>query len=252
MNGPVFDFHARITPAADAADRLLAMMDSYGIERAAVSAGGILRIDTLSRQLTDGGYVTTDADNTAVLEACSHSRNRLVPFYFANPHRAAELYQEQSALWQGLEISPAVHGIGLTDVRIRALVEIATQLRHPVYTVCLQRTGCTVSDLVALAAEVPAGTFVLGHAGIGNIDFHALNLIADQPNVLVETSGGYTTVAQAALDRLGRHRVLFGTEYPMQHPAVELAKFAALGLEPECWHEIAWRNAHRVLGQECS
>jgi len=30
---------------------------------------------------------------------------------------------------------------------------------------------------------------------------------------------------------------------------VELAKFATLDLSIEQWHRIAWRNAHRVLGE---
>ena len=34
------------------------------------------------------------------------------------------------------------------------------------------------------------------------IDFYAVDLIADLPNVLLETSGGYTSVLSAALDRL--------------------------------------------------
>jgi uncharacterized protein len=30
---------------------------------------------------------------------------------------------------------------------------------------------------------------------------------------------------------------------------VELAKFAALGLPPATWRQVAWRNAHRLLGE---
>jgi len=69
-------------------------------------------------------------------------------------------------------------------------------------------------------------------------------------NIVAETSGCLTVVARLAIERLGPDRVLFGTEYPLQHPSVELAKFAALDLSPEVWHRIAWRNAHRLLGEE--
>jgi predicted TIM-barrel fold metal-dependent hydrolase len=41
--------------------------------------------------------------------------------------------------------------------------------------------------------------------------------------------------------------VLFGSEYPLQHPSVELAKFQALGVPPDQWRQIAWDNAHRLL-----
>jgi predicted TIM-barrel fold metal-dependent hydrolase len=44
--------------------------------------------------------------------------------------------------------------------------------------------------------------------------------------------------------------VVFGSEYPLQHPAVELAKFQALRLPPAQWRQVAWDNAHRLLGDE--
>ncbi|GAA2113483.1 amidohydrolase family protein [Streptomyces synnematoformans] len=249
---PVLDFHVRLAPRPGAAGRLLAAMDEHGLTRAVVCAGGTVDLDTLARQLVEGGHVETDADNDAVLAACSgpDGKGRLVPFWFANPHRPPGVYRERAAEFRGLEVSPAVHGVALTDPRVAALVEVAADFGHPVYTVCLDRPGAGVADLVALARRFPRTDFVLGHSGIGNIDFHALALIRDEPRIRLETSGGYTCVAEAAIDRLGAARVVFGTEFPLQHPAVELAKFAAIGTPPEQWRQIAWENAHRLLGEE--
>lgn len=247
---PVFDFRARLGPRPDAHQRLLATMDRWGIDRAAVSAGGMIELDLLSKQVMEGGYVETDADNDAVLDAASRSDGRLVPFFFANPHKSPEDYRRRGADFRGLEISPAVHGVALTDVRTAALMEVAAELGHPVYVVCLLRPGFGVADLIELAERHPEVTFVLGHCGFTNIDVHWINLIAPKKEILLETSGGYTGVVRIALERLGCHRVLFGTEYPLQDPSVELAKFDALGLSPEHWGQVAWLNAQRVLGEE--
>ncbi|QNP74742.1 amidohydrolase family protein [Streptomyces roseirectus] len=247
---PVLDFHVRLAPRPGAARRLLATLDACRLTRAVVCAGGTVDLDRLSRQLVDGGHVESDADNDAVLDACAGSGGRLVPFFFANPHRPPEAYRARAADFRGLEISPAVHGVALTDPRVAELVAAAAEFAHPVYVVCLARDGATVADLVTLARRFPQVSLVLGHSGVGNIDFHALTLIRDQPNILLETSGGYTRVAEAAVDRLGAGRVLFGSEYPLQHPAVELAKFRVLDLPPEQWRRIAWDNAHRLLGEE--
>jgi predicted TIM-barrel fold metal-dependent hydrolase len=247
---PVLDFHVRLAPRPGAGERLLSAMDDCGLERAVVCAGGTIDLDRLSRQLVEGGYVEADADNDAVLKTCVGTDGRLVPFFFANPHRSSEEYRSRAAEFRGLEVSPAVHGIGLTDSRVEELVGVAAEFGHPVYVVCLTRAGAGVADLVGLARRFPQVKFVLGHSGIGNIDFYALTLIRDEPNILLETSGGYTCVAEAALSRLGAGRVVFGSEYPLQHPAVELAKFQALRLPPEQWRQIAWDNAHRLLGEE--
>jgi predicted TIM-barrel fold metal-dependent hydrolase len=247
---PVLDFHVRLAPRPGAGERLLSAMDDCGLTRAVVCAGGTIDLDRLSRQLVEGGHVETDADNDAVLRACAGTDGRLVPFYFANPHRSPEVYRAGAAEFRGLEISPAVHGVGLADPRVLELGGRADEFRHPVYVVCIERRGAGVADLVGLARRFPQVDFVLGHSGIGNIDFHALTLIRDEPNIVLETSGGYTCVAEAALSRLGADRVVFGSEYPLQHPSVELAKFEALRLPAAQWRQVAWDNAHRLLGEE--
>lgn len=255
MNGephhprPVFDFHVRLVPRPGAADRLLEALAACGIDRAVACAGGTIDLLGLSRQLVEGGHVETDADNDAVLAACAASGGRLVPFFFANPHRGAGPYRDRAAEFRGVEVSPAVHGVGLDDPRVADLASVAADEGHPVYVVCLERPGARVSDLVALAARFPEVVFVLGHSGVGNIDFHGVELIEASRNVLLETSGGYTSVLRAALDRLGPDRVLFGTEFPLQHPAVELAKFAALEVPADQWRKVAWTNATRILGE---
>ncbi|GAA1881062.1 amidohydrolase family protein [Asanoa iriomotensis] len=247
---PVLDFHVRLAPRPGAGARLLSTLDECGLDRAVVCAGGTIDLDRLSRQLVLGGHVETDADNDAVLAACAGTGGRLVPFFFANPHRPAQAYQDRAGEFRGLEISPAVHGIGLADARVAALVGVAAEFGHPVYVVCLDRPGAGVADLVTLARQHPTVRFVLGHSGIGNIDLYALTLIRDEANILLETSGGYTCVAEAAVSRLGAQRVVFGSEYPLQHPTVELAKFQALRMPAEQWRQIAWDNAHRLLGEE--
>ncbi|RSM65249.1 hydrolase [Kibdelosporangium aridum] len=246
----IFDFHARLAPRPGAVDRLLDVLDRSGIERAVICAGGTIPLDTLSRQLVEGGHVETDADNDVVFLAGESSGGRLVPCYFANPHRGTKPYLADGKDFHGLEISPAVHGIPLTDDRVAELVDIAGEFGHSVYTVCIDRPGCGVADLAALARRFPAVPFVMGHCGIGNIDYHGIELVAAVPNVHVETSGGYSTVARAAIDRLGPARVLFGSEYPLQHPLVELAKLEVLDLSADQWHQIAWANADRLTGKE--
>ncbi|EHY91167.1 putative TIM-barrel fold metal-dependent hydrolase [Saccharomonospora azurea NA-128] len=248
--GRVFDFHARLPPRPGAARTLLATMDRHGIGRAVVCAGGTVKPDTLSRWLIDGGHTETGADNDAVLAACEGEGDRLVPFYFANPHEPLARYLDRASGFRGVEVSPAVHGVALTDTRVRSIADAAGEYGHPFYTVCLSRPGCGVTEFAALAREFPNTTFVLGHLGIGNIDFHAVNLVRDLANVVVETSGGYSSVAAAAVERLGADRVLFAGEYPLQDHAVELAKIAALELSDVDAERVLYGNALRILGEE--
>jgi uncharacterized protein len=245
--GMVVDFRARLAPRPGALERQLRTMDAAGIDRAVVSAGGVLDPDTLARQALEGGYTTADADNDAVVAACAKFPERLVPTFFANPHRKPENYRDRAGSFCGLELSPAVHGLALTDDRNLALVEAAEEAGHAVYIVCIGRAGATPRDLVVLAAMFTRVVFVLGHCGFIGIDFPALRTVAPSTNIVAETSGCYTAVARAALERLGDDRVLFGTEVPLQDPAVELAKMRALDLDPAAWSRVMWRNASRLI-----
>ncbi|GHD19694.1 hypothetical protein GCM10010313_51170 [Streptomyces violarus] len=246
----ILDFHVRLAPVPRAADRLLELMDASGISRAVVCAGGTMPLAQLSRFLVEGGHIESDADNDAVLKACAGSGGRLLPFFFANPHRGPGHYRDRADEFRGVEISPAVHGVPLTDIRTARLVAAAGEVGHSVYTVCLERPGSRVADLVSLAGAHPEVTFVLGHAGIGNIDLYALESVAGLKNILLETSGGYTVVLREAVRQLGSDRVLFGSEAPIQHPEVELAKLRHAGISDEDRQKIAWRNAVRLLGLE--
>ncbi|CAM5686972.1 amidohydrolase family protein [Streptomyces aurantiogriseus] len=245
----IFDAHAHLAPGEGAADRLLRVMDSCGIDRAVVVAGGVVDPDLLSRQIIEGGAVDRDADNEAVRGACDTSGGRLVPFFFANPHRGGADYRAEGRRFAGLKLAPSVHGVPLGDPRHAELAAIAQEFGHGVYLHCVARPGFGVADLVELARAFPAVTFVLGHAGVGDMDLYGIDLIKPVPTILFETSGGYSAVVRAALDRLGPERVLLGTEYPLQHPGVELAKYRALNLTDREWHLVAWENTRRLTGE---
>lgn len=242
------DFHARLAPRPGAYDRLLASMDELGIDRAVVCPGGVVDLDTLANQILVGGHVENDADNDAVLEASGRSGGRLMARYFANPHRPPDDYRARADAFVSVELSPSVHGVALRDPRNVAYVEAAGEAGHPVYTVCIERPGKGVDELVALAGAYPDITFVLGHCGFIGVDFRALSAVADSPNIVAETSGCYAMVAKVAVQRLGADRVLFGTEAPLQDPAVEVIKLRGLGLDPETERAVMRDNACRLLG----
>ncbi|MFI9173101.1 amidohydrolase family protein [Streptomyces lincolnensis] len=245
----IFDAHAHLAPGEGAADRLLEVMDSCGIDRAVVVAGGVVDPDQLSRQIIEGGALDRDADNDAVRAACATTGGRLVPFFFANPHRAGADYRAAGRHFAGLKLAPSVHGVPLDDPRHAELAATAEEFGHGVYLHCVARPGFGVAELVGLARRFTAVTFVLGHAGVGDMDLYGIDLIRPLPNVLFETSGGYSAVVRAALNRLGPERVLLGTEYPLQHPSVELAKYHALGLSEPEWRLVAWENTRRLTGE---
>jgi len=238
----IIDAHAHLAKGDDAARALLSTMDELDIERAVVVAGGTLPPSILAAQIEDGGGTDVDVDNAAVFGACERSGFRLLPFFFANPHRGEIDYARDGGAFFGLKLGPAVHGVRFDDPRTEALVAQAEELGHPIYLHCLSHPGFQVKDFVELARWFPRVRFILGHAGVGNCDFSAVERIAPHGNIWFEMSGGFSSVCRAAVRTLGVDRVIFGTEYPLQDPRVELAKLDTLGLDPAQRARIARHN----------
>lgn len=250
MNFGLVDAHAHLRARASAREALLTTMDRFGIERSVVVPGGTVSPDLLAMQIAHGGALDVDADNHGILESCGKSGGRLVPFYFANPHRGAGAYRVAGRDFYGLKLGPAVHGVPFGDPRVAALVAQAERFGHPVYLHCLPREPFGVAAFVALAKAFRGVTFILGHAGVGQCDFDAVTSIQSLDHVMFELSGGMTAVCAEAVFRLGAQRVLFGSEYPLQDPRVEIAKLHALELGESDLRTIARDNALRLIARK--
>ena len=245
----IIDSHAHLHLAAGAAETLLATMDRNGIARAVVVAGGTISPELLSVHFARGGGVDFDVDNAGILARCQATSGRLLPFYFANPHRGDAAYRREGAAFRGLKLAPIVHGVAFADPRIDRLLEAAVVFGHPVYLHCLPRAGFEVIDVAQLAQRHPRCAIILGHGGVGHGDFQGIAQIVDTPNVSFEVSGTFTAAARVALKKLGSRRVLFGSEYPLQDPSVELLKMTCLGATEEELAHMLHDNIAALLGE---
>ncbi|OAR26373.1 hypothetical protein A8W25_13215 [Streptomyces sp. ERV7] len=217
------DAHAHANRAL--VPKLLATMAAERVSAAFLVAGGVVSPMELSHTIvTEGPGRDVDADNTELLDAIGGEPS-LAAFYFANPHRAAG--EPDLALIDrcaGIKFAPGVHGIGHLDPRVQSYVDAAAERGLPVYSHCIGNGALSVDQYARLARRNPEVAFVLGHAGRGNFDLDAAREIRDTENVLFETSGGFDFVIKDAVETLGAERVVFGSEFPIQHPRVELTK----------------------------
>jgi predicted TIM-barrel fold metal-dependent hydrolase len=95
-----------------------------------------------------------------------------------------------------------------------------------------------VSVVELLAEQYPDVAFIIPHLGSFADDWRAQLALIDHlerhPNVHADTSGvrRFDLLAQA-VQRAGAHKILFGSDGPWLHPALELAKIRLLHLPPD-------------------
>jgi predicted TIM-barrel fold metal-dependent hydrolase len=218
-----------------------APLDRY-LERA--RRAGIDRTVVFSAFHSD--YTTA---NRRVAEVVAANPGRLIGFAFVNA-RADHGHV-------GEMVGTAVRRYGFRGVKIhqhdgritRELCEVARRFALPILYDVMGEV--TTIDLVA--REYPDLTFIVPHLGSFGDDYRAqvalIDLLVRFPNVYTDTSGVRRfDLLEQAVARAGARKVLFGSDGPWLHPAVELAKIRALRLRPEAERKILAANVLRLLG----
>jgi predicted TIM-barrel fold metal-dependent hydrolase len=102
------------------------------------------------------------------------------------------------------------------------------------------------------APQYPEVPFILAHLGSFTDDWRAQRQVLDQlvlyPNVFADTSGvRWFDYLVEAVERAGARKLLFGSDGPWLHPALELAKIRLLRLAPRDEALVVGGNALRLL-----
>jgi hypothetical protein len=157
----------------------------------------------------------------------------------------------------GAMIMYAVRRWGFRGVKVhrheapitREICEAARVLRLPILYDVVGETY----RVEPLASQYPDVNFIIPHLGSFADDWRAHTQIVDQiarlPNIYTDTSGvkRFDYVAQA-VERGGAHKVLFGSDGPWLHPALELQKIRLLRLPPKQEALILGGNLLRLTG----
>jgi len=205
------------------------------------------------RRLTD--YVTaradpsTDPPDNAYVAEAAEAHAELVAFHCADPHAdgATEgLIEAFSKGSRGLKLSPLSHRFSFSARGVAELVECAEAFGYPVYTHVLFNPGASTEKFAALARQYPSVPFILGHMGFGPADQEAIDAAVELDNVFLETSVGNALHISLAIERAGAGKVIFGSEFPLSHPKVELEKILCLGLSSDDQERVLWRNIYEL------
>jgi predicted TIM-barrel fold metal-dependent hydrolase len=177
-------------------------------------------------------------------------RPRLIGFAFVHAVRDAgrifQMVERAVTRWKFRGIK--VHGHD--GMPTREVCDAARALRVPL----LVDVAGKAEVIEMLAPEYPDVNFIVPHMGSFADDWQAQQRVVDQmvryPNVYADTAGvrRFDYIVQA-VKRAGPHKVLFGSDGPWLHPAVEMHKIKLLGLTQEREALILGGNLLRLIGK---
>ena len=188
--------------------------------------------------------------NLEVARIVASQPGRFFGFAVVHPER------ERDNVYEHLKIAvEQYHFCGIKvhrhDARItREVCEAACALSLPVlYDVMGEISICEL-----LAQEYPDVNFIIPHlasfADEWRVQLAFIDHLTRHQNIYTDTSGvrRFDLLAQA-VQRAGAHKILFGSDGPWLHPAVELAKIRALYLPPRQERLVLSGNLLRLIGK---
>ena len=186
--------------------------------------------------------------NAEVARIVARHPDRLIGFAFVNCKR------DRGRIRQMLERSVREWGFrgikvhGVEALPTREVCDAAQALGLPMLVDVTARAH--VVDM--FAPQYPHVDFVIAHLGSFLDDFRALQQVVNQlvryPNVYADTSAvrRFDYIVEA-VKRAGPHKLLFGTDGPWLHPALEKYKIKLLKLSPKDEALILGGNAIRLM-----
>jgi predicted TIM-barrel fold metal-dependent hydrolase len=139
-----------------------------------------------------------------------------------------------------------VHGFDAMPTR--EVLEALRRYRVPMLVDVVNRIG----RVELFATQYPDVPIIIPHLGgfadNWTVQTHLIDLLCRLPNVYADTSGvRYWDVLATAVKRAGPRKILFGSDGPQLHPALELCKIKLLRLKPAEERLITGGNILRLL-----
>jgi len=214
-------------------------------------------IDALMREHEITNGVVFYPDNAYTREVVE-SIPGLYALYWGNPRVPGYVEEVERYLahpkFIGLKLHPLIDGYLPNDPSVHPMIELILERDQPVLIHCGHPIFTLPWSIEELAASFPEAKIVIGHMGHGNVVYinASIDIAERRPNVYLETSGmPMHTKIREAYERVGETRVLFGTDVPFHHPAVEILKVRVSGLDDAAQERVLNRNGRLLfLGAE--
>lgn len=255
--GPVIDAHVhplgnfggyRLADVADDARRLRGAAQRAGVSRACLfSLHATVPYDPTPaqcRQANDYALAMRDAGDGFFL-----------PFCYVTPGAPEAAVAEVDRCVAGA----GMVGIKLwvarraTDPGLDPILARSVELGVPVLQHAWRKTTGNLAgesfpaDVADLARRHPRARIIMAH--LNGCNPRGVEEVRDCDNVCVDTAGGdpETGIVALAVERLGAHRVVYGSDAPIRHFGVTLAKVLGAQLAPEVKRRILWDNLRALL-----
>ncbi|MDP4126059.1 MAG: amidohydrolase family protein [Bacillota bacterium] len=249
----IIDGHAHLSESTYGnLDLYLEQLKEAGIEGGVVVPGGMMDVRKMTEYITGRAKPESLIPNNAyVAKACSNHQIKLTGYLCVDPHEANAVDKLAKGFkegFRGLKLSPMTHQFSFGSKAMAVLAALCGEHGFPVYSHVVFNPGSSTAKYIGLAKQFPKTNFILGHMGFGPADTEGLEAAVALDNFFLETSSGSFLHIKEAVAKAGPEKVIFGSEFPLSNPKVELTKILELKLNDKDLEKIIGGNIQRLLG----
>ncbi len=270
MHGTLQQLRDRVRPPCPALDMHVHPLDCFGpyqvahveedaaLLRAAAERSGVARMCLFSLHSTCPREPTVEQcrqANDYVLRLRDEDADFFLPFCYVNPMYPDEAVREIERCvgrerMVGVKLWVARRA---TDAGLDPILAQAEQWDVPVLQHAWRKTTGNLvgesfpADVADMARRHPQARIIMAH--LNGCNPRGIEAVASCANICIDTSGGdpESGIVELAVERLGAERVVFGSDAPIRHFGVSLAKVLGAHLSPVQKRAILWNNAARLL-----
>lgn len=217
---------------------ILDMMDTYHVDKAVVFPG-----------------TEPSPDNRWMAKVIAPYRDRFLPFAWLNPiispektlDDLKELVEEHD--FRGVKLHPLFHAFYPNRPAVHAIVEACIGYDIPVLFHSGHAPYCSPHQVAEVAAEYPEATIIMDHMGlqVGWVDDAILEAQKYKNIVLGTTAMPFHEKIFQAVQQVGKHRVVWGSDAPSIHMLPEMDRVKVAGLTEEEYTLVMGENMARLL-----
>ena len=193
--------------------------------------------------------------NDYVLKMRDIAPDVFMPFCYVNPMFSDESVAEIDRCVGGERMCGVKLWVArrATDSGLDPIMQRAVELDVPVLQHAWEKTTGNLPgesfpwDVADLARRHPDARIIMAH--LNGCGLRGLEAVADCENLVVDTSGGdpESGMVEAAVNVLGAGRVVFGSDAPIRHFAVQMGKTLGTSLPENVVRDILWNNTAYLL-----
>ncbi|MDP4118355.1 MAG: TatD family hydrolase [Bacillota bacterium] len=265
---PIIDSHCHIYPDKIAEKATEATETFYGINHTELNG----TVSLLLREGTKAGIghfivqsvATTPAQvssiNNFIARSVKEAEGKFTGLGTLHPDSSdikGDIEEILSLGLQGVKLHPDIQKFKVDDYRcLKIYEECEGNLPILMHTGDNRYDYSNTNRLIPILEIYKHLTVIGAHFGGWSVWEKAAKELAhkDFENFYVDCSSTFYTMDNKGILNLinayGEDRVLFGTDYPMWNPRVEVNRFFSLGLDEETQRKILYKNAMKLFGIE--